>query len=419
MKLMRPVLSCSYDVVLLLSAMIMAFSPRNLTTKDRGLTWFRRRLQSPSRPQVHQPYWIHGVSAGEIKAANAFVKSLNEINPKQPVVLSSSTPAGLAAASLVDKTNVFLMPFDLRRLMDRTVSRINPACIILIESELWPQLLHAAMRQHVPIFVLSAKISARSYQRLSKLPSITKELLSPVTHYFAQDTVAGAQLRGLGVRPSKITISWNLKLIPPVELKGSRYQSAEFDGTPILVFGNVHPDETHLIAKVVERIVTDITDLAVLVVPRHPEKYNRNQVESLFLRSIRFVSNGEVHPHAGEICWVNQMGVLASIYDIADIAVVCGTFCDVGGHDLVEPLHRGALVIYGPDTHGQSSLHSWLSDKDYAIQVQNIDQLHSNICNLLKRRDKNDLLRRSASSDLGEFKLKFSEIVEIINSKLN
>ncbi|WP_165505567.1 3-deoxy-D-manno-octulosonic acid transferase [Rhizobium leguminosarum] len=361
-----------------------------------------------------RPYWIHGVSAGEVKVAKALIKSLIAADPDRGVVLSSSTASGLSAAMADDVAKAILMPLDLRPLMARTISCVDPACIILIEAELWPQLLHTAKRHHIPVIVVSGKISDRTNRRLSTFRPIANEILPFVTHYFVQDSRTEGRLRAFGVAPTQITVAGNFKLTPPDNLTVRSRTSSPGPSMRMLVFGNVHPDEAQVMATIAERVSAEYPFLTVLLVPRHPDKFDERSVKSLFARQIQFLTGEAYNLYGGEIVWLNQMGVLASIYGMAEIAVVGGTFCDVGGHDLVEPLHRGALTIYGPNISSQRSLHDWLNGKPYAFQVHNVEELSQTLSRLLRSPSELATLREQALRDLAEFRSQSEKIAATV-----
>lgn len=414
MSLGRLVLSFCYDVFTLIAAGVVACSPPRLWARDRGPSWFLRRLRPPTDVEMTRPYWIHGVSAGEVKVAKALIKSLTTADPDRGVVLSSSTATGLRAAMEDDAAKAILMPLDLRPLMARTISCIDPACIILIEAELWPQLLHTAKRHHIPVIVVSGKISDRTNRRLSTFRLVANEILPFVTHYFVQNSTTEGRLREFGVAPTQITVSGNFKLTPPDNLTGKSRRSSLRPTTRTLVFGNVHPDEAKLMAAIAERVSVEYPFLAVLLVPRHPHKFNERNVKSLFTQPIQFLAGEPYNLRDGDIVWLNQMGVLASIYETAEIAVVGGTFCNVGGHDLVEPLHHGALTIYGPNVSSQVSLHDWLNRKPYAFQVHNAEELSQTLSRLLRSPSEVAALRDQALRDLAEFRSQSEKIAATV-----
>lgn len=365
-------------------AVLSRFGPGD----EGGAEWFGKRLHPAlPGPASGRRIWIHAVSAGESKVAELLAQRLLSREPNLSVVLSATTYSGYARVRTVAGEEAsFIMPLDTIEAQRQVFETIRPDLLILVESEFWPAQFAAAGEAGVPALVVNATMSPRSFARHQRNPAVASRTIARADHIYAQDETIATRYAALGVAPDRIEVIGNLKLVP------TRSAAVVTKAEPrMIVFGNVHRDEIEALAPAIATLRARRPELKVVLVPRYPGKIPGEVLSASFGADLRIVDKSEDIDGAGNLVWLDQMGTLAAVYARATIGVVCGTFSDVGGHDLSEPLHLGAASVYGPRIERQKPLHEALSALGCATQVGDAAELPDVIVALL-----DDSARRDA-----------------------
>ncbi|MGV3491865.1 MAG: 3-deoxy-D-manno-octulosonic acid transferase [Devosia sp.] len=339
---------------------------------EGGSDWFRRRLNPAlPPPATGRRIWIHAVSAGETKVAELFRQRLLAADPGLSIVLSSTTWSGYARIRAIAGDDAsFIMPLDTLAAQRRVFATLRPDLLVLVESEFWPAQFESADEAGVPVVVVNATMSPRSFARHQRNGAIASRTLSRAHRIYAQDQPIADRYAALGVPRDHIAIGGNLKLVPP-----AIHTPISKSAPQMVVFGNVHRDELDQLAPAIANLRTARPELRVVLVPRYPEKIPGEVLSARFGTALRVIYDIVDLPDAGTLVWVDQMGVLSRLYQQATVGVVCGTFADIGGHDLAEPLHASAAGIYGPDVSRQKPLHEALTVLGSAVQVSTTAEL--------------------------------------------
>jgi 3-deoxy-D-manno-octulosonic-acid transferase len=347
---------------------------------EGGAAWFDKRLH-PVLPQAANArrIWIHSVSAGETKVAELLRQRLLERDPGLSVVLSSTTYAGYdRVRAIAGDNSSFIMPLDTLDAQRRIFRAIRPDLLVLVESEFWPAQFAAAEEAGVPVVVVNATMSPRSFARHRRFPAVARRTIAKARRIYAQDHAIADRYVQLGVPSERVEMLGNLKL---VSLRSAGRTTK--DDPPLIAFGNVHRDEIDLLAPAVAALRAARPDVRLVLVPRYPGKIPGEVLSARFGSELRIVDSEALIGEAGGLVWLDEMGRLARVYGRATIGVVCGTFSPIGGHDLAEPLHLGAASIYGPFVERQKPLHAALSDLACATQVRSAGDLPQTILALL------------------------------------
>lgn len=338
-------------LVFALSALHYGVLSRFSSGDEGGFRWFRRRL-APVLPQPASArrIWIHAVSAGEAKVAELLRAAIQQQAPGISVVLSATTYSGFERVRKVaGDAASFVMPLDTPGAQARLFASLRPQLLVLVESEYWPAQFATAENAGVPVAVVNATMSARSFGRHSSNPKVAQRTLLTARHIYAQDETARGRYAALGVPADRLALSGNVKLAGLVVPE-------EGDRPERVVFGNVHRVELGALGPAVRELRRLRPGLEIVLVPRYPGRNPRAELVSAFGEDLRVVSEIDDMRFGQGPVWVDRMGVLAKLYGTARVGVVCGTFGPVGGHDLSEPLQQGAASLYGPDTHRQMAL---------------------------------------------------------------
>ncbi|GAB5411798.1 MAG: 3-deoxy-D-manno-octulosonic acid transferase [Chlamydiales bacterium] len=276
-------------------------------------------------------FWVHAVSVGETKAAIPLIRELQKRNPKAQIVLSCGTQTGLAEAKRAfADVDCFRLPFDSTWLMKPLVKNLEPTHFFLVETDLWPNLLHFLKRSSVPCSLVSAKMSERSFKRYRLLPAFAKYQMSHFDHICLQSDEYRKCFAPF--YKGELFVTGNLKW-DTIAIEKSTRRNKKLT----ITLGSTHAGEEKLLLEALKNLPAKI-----YVLPRHPE---------------RFLEVAEIVKEYPNSQLIDQMGVLYSFYAKSDIAIVGGSFLPgVGGHNIFEPLAFGTPVIFGPHMWGQKKM---------------------------------------------------------------
>ncbi len=328
----------------------------------RYLPTLPARLGRLPEARGKRPLWLHAASVGEAAVAATLARALP---PDLDLLVTTVTPTGQAAAEKLfgpltaggRSVVVTYLPFDLGWLVGRFLKRYAPRALVLFESELWPLVLRDCRRRSIPVAVLNARVSDRSYGRMKRAGRAGRRfLLDPVGRLGAQSPQDEERLLSLGARPSRTSLTGNLKFDTPEPAPAAGLEQALRDlaaDRPILVAGSTMPGEESIVLDAFERL--DREALLVLA-PRHPERFDEvwRDLEERSLSGMRRSrmsglearTSGATSPPA--IVLLDSLSELASIYRLASAAFIGGTLVPTGGHNPIEAARFGVPVIVGP-----------------------------------------------------------------------
>lgn len=314
--------------------------------------------------------WIHAVSVGETKAVAAMAKLLKaELNDPYLLISSSSETGHAEAQRSIPFADAHIyLPFDFGWIIRPIVRKVSPDLVILCESDFWYNFLNEAKVQGAKVALINGKLSERSMRNFSKVPWFTRPLFGHFDLLCIQSRHYEERFLKLGLPIQKMVVTGNIKFddphskLPPEQLAEWKAQFGFNDGEPILAIGSSHDPEEKLAIDVLEKLWERYPDLRVLLVPRHPERFN--EVEALLQqRQVPYQRytglNGHQRGHStgAKVILIDTMGLLRKCYQIADVALVCGSYTPkVGGHNIVEPNWYGVPVLFGPYMHSQPEL---------------------------------------------------------------
>ena len=345
--------------------------------------YFDRRLASRS-------IWIHAVSVGEVQAAAALVSALQSRYPDTPLVLTTMTPTGSQQAQdLFGDTVVHsYVPYDLTSAVRRFFAWARPGLVIIIETELWPNLFRECGRRKIPLVMASARVSARSVRRYRRLVSLFRETLSHGIVIAAQTETDAERFLSLGANPTRIHVTGNIKfdfyIDPEIPSRGSEFRQAHAAGRPVWIAASTHGEEEQIVLAAHHKVLVENGDALLLLVPRHPERFQF--VASLLDRAgmsyVTRSSGGRCKPET-KVFLGDSMGELTLFYAAADVAFVGGSLTPVGGHNLLEPAALGMPVLTGPYNFNAADIAELLIDNGSTQVVHDADELADRVTALL------------------------------------
>jgi 3-deoxy-D-manno-octulosonic-acid transferase len=350
--------------------------------------WMRGRTESGYRKHIGERFggrdqggvsssapvdsiWVHAVSVGEVRAAVPLIAALRAQWPDAPVVLTCMTPTGRRAALdlFTSSVTVCYLPYDLPWALARFINRWRPMALVIMETELWPNLLAACAARRIPAFLANARLSEKSrtgYARFAFVRALARNAFGQFHTVIAQSEADARRLQSLGA--ARVVVSGNLKfdlaVDPEFVERGTTWRSAVTtdakDGRPILLLASTREHEEMTLVNAYRRVFVDAggagAKLArarplLVIVPRHPSRFDdvASRIADTGLAIHR--RSASRAPTADTDVWLgDSMGEMQAYYAMCDVAIVGGSFQPLGGHNLIEAAALGKPVIMGPST---------------------------------------------------------------------
>ena len=302
-----------------------------------------------------QTIWVHAVSVGEVLAASRLVNELSACAPQYRVLFSTTTRTGQRLAR--ERTGInhtFYFPLDFPWVVRRYLRLLDPALLVLIETEFWPNLLTACRHAAIPVAVINGRVSDRSLPRYMRLRSLWKGILAGVSIVLAQSDEDARRLKAIGAPANRVFFGGNLKFdvrsAEPAAITTTLREHLSA-ATRVLVCGSTLEGEEEILLDAFQQLRATIPDCIMILAPRHPERFGRvaqllKNREQLSVRQ----SNWRKRPamiKPGTVILLDSIGELASVYALASIAFVGGSLVPAGGHNPLEPAQFAVPVVMG------------------------------------------------------------------------
>ena len=334
----------------LLAGSIKASNSRKRLSERYGLYC---ELSSPKPNGV----LIHAASVGEVIAVVPLIKRIQHDYPHLPITVTTMTPTGSDRVKAVfgeSVTHVYL-PYDLPDAVARFIRFVQPSLVVVIETELWFNLIHQLAKKQIPFVIVNARLSARSTKRYGWFKEALKPLLENITLIAPQDEVSLSRYAQLGIEPERLKLTGNIKydlnLTDDLLANISALKKQWNTGRPVWIAASTHEGEDEIILKSHRTLLQRLPDLLLILVPRHPERFNSvaQLIEQQGFNYIR--RSGYLIPQAEtQVVLGDTMGELMLLYGMADVALVGGSLVAHGGHNPLEPLAFKLPVISGKHT---------------------------------------------------------------------
>jgi 3-deoxy-D-manno-octulosonic-acid transferase len=342
------------------------------------------------RPAPESLIWIHAVSVGEARAAAPLVQALREAMPDHQVLITCTTAAGRETLAQVYGESVLAsyLPYDYPGAVGRFLEHFRPRLGILMETEIWPNLLAACARRGVPVVLANARISAKSAQAYGRWRSLTRPAFGSLAAVCAQSAADAQRLRELGA--SHLEIAGNLKFDAApdsAQVAAGKAWRARLSRPVLLLASTREGEEDELLAALPQWDGR----LLVIVVPRHPQRFEAVARHAQSRRSAQPLPAPNHRVHLGD-----TMGEMAFYYGACDVAIIGGSFQPLGGQNLIEALAAGAPVIAGPSMFNFADATRLALDAGAALQAADARQAIAIALELL-----GDGRRRDAMAEAG------------------
>jgi 3-deoxy-D-manno-octulosonic-acid transferase len=327
-----------------------------------------RHLDAPS-------LWLHAVSVGEVSAAAALVRALRARHPGMRCVLTTATPTGRAQAAALFGTDVDVrfLPYDTPGAVRRFLIRIRPRAAIIMETELWPNLLRECCRRGVPVLFASARLAARSVPRYRRFGTLFSAGVRGAW-VAAQSAADAERFVALGADPARTRVVGNVKfdmqLGEAVVEKGRELRLRYLGTRPVWTAGSTHEGEEELALDAHAMLGRALPGALLVLTPRHPQRF-AGVAALLERRGVIFErrSRAQAVRAESQVLLLDTMGELTAFYAASDAAFVGGSLVPVGGHNLLEPASLGVPVITGPHTQNGAEIARLLIEAGGAREV--------------------------------------------------
>jgi len=354
--------------------------------------WSERFGFFPARTDTREAIWVHAVSVGESLAALPMIRELQRRYPHYQLVVTTTTPTGSERiqAALGDSVFHVYAPYDLPDCLGRFIRKVRPAIAIIMETELWPNTIAACARYQVPVVVANARLSAKSAKGYQRLSSIAAPMLSRITRVAAQHKDDGERFLALGLARSCLEVTGNIKFdlhlpnetIAQAQQFRQRWQNGS--DRPVLLAASTHAGEDERLLTALAQILTQRPDLLLVLVPRHPERFESVYQMASADYNTQKHSDGEALTGETQVLIGDTMGEMMALLGASDFVFMGGTWISNGGHNFIEPAAWSKPILSGPSLFNFAEVSRLLIEAQGLQVVSSPEQLSSAILQLLE-----------------------------------
>lgn len=314
-------------------------------------------------PQLDKCIWIHAVSVGEVQAAVPLIRAIAKRFPNHNMLITTVTPTGAArvVANFGNSVSHSYIPFEMPIAVDAFFESVNPELVLIMETEIWPNLYHGCGLRDVPLILVSARISPKSVDSYRRFLPLFRETLSHGIIIAAQSELDAERFRSLGASPVRTWVTGNIKfdIELPVDLpdRGREFRQSYFGDRPVWIAASTHDQEEQQVLAAHRELLRMHPDLLLVLVPRHPERFS-TVADLIKKEGFASVARTEDRPCDAEtsVFLGDTMGEVTLFYAACDIAFVGGSLVPIGGHNLLEPAALGLPLVSGPHVYNAQDI---------------------------------------------------------------
>ena len=308
-------------------------------------------------PELEQSIWVHAVSVGETLAARPLVDALLRRYPDHTLLVTTMTPTGSERVRAIwgERVAHVYAPYDLPAAQRRLLRRARPRLLVIMETELWPNMLHEARKAGVPVLLANARLSERSARGYARVGPLIRVVMADLSRVAAQDEATAGRFRALGVPAERVLVTGSIKFdfSPPPGLAdeaAQRRRDWQLAGRPVLVAASTHAGEDQPVLDAFQALRQEWPTALLILVPRHPERFDdvARLIERHGFSYVRRRDGAAVTPDTAVLLG-DSMGELLGWFALGDTAFVGGSLVPVGGHNMLEPVALGLPTIVGPE----------------------------------------------------------------------
>ncbi len=385
-------------IYLLRPLLLLLFVWRSRADAAYRQRFIERFALQPISAQLQGGLLVHAVSMGEVVAAIPLIEALLRDYPALPLTVTCTTPTGSARirqhfAAHIQTGRVYhcYLPFDTPGANRRLLQKLAPQLILLLETELWPNLLRTASLHQVPVLLVNARLSRRSARGYRRFAWLVKPMLQQLTAILAQDDATATRFNVLaGCRHSAVPLAsragnlkYDMRIAPDLVTRAEALR-ADWGARPVLVAGSTHAGEDEIILSAFARIRQHQPDLLLILVPRHPDRFDSvaRLIEAQGLNYVRRSRDSQVVADTAVLLG-DSMGELMLWYQVADVVFIGGSLIPHGGHNPLEAMCLAKPVLSGPHVFNFAQAYQLLSQQDAVRWVVDAEALSQQVLQLL------------------------------------
>lgn len=398
-----------------------------LLLKSRKQPAYRHRLAERVgiyRVRFRKCIWVHAVSLGETIAAIPLVKALQAAYPEMPIVITTMTVTGAERVRQTfgkTVTHVYI-PYDIPTAVARFLRAMNPVIAIIMETEMWPNLFAACYDKSIPICLVNARLSAKSAKRYARVPGLTKTMLNQIDVIATHGERDAERFIELGASKNKVVVTGNIKF--DLEIPAPLFKQCETlreqlgKDRFIWIAASTHEGEETQILAAHKNILAQHPDALLILVPRHPERFNgiAKLIEPNF-HLIRRSQDQACTPQTS-VYLGDTMGELLLLYGVSDAAFVGGSLIARGGHNILEPAAFGKAILTGPHVFNFAEMSSLFVDAGAMQIVEHQDALEQAIHHLIVHADLRQEMGKKAKDVMHANRGALAKQLQVIQTKL-
>ena len=331
----------------------------------------------PGRSRAEPLLWIHAVSVGETRAAEPLVNAMCARYPQHRILITHMTPTGRATGEQLyaDRVERCYLPYDYPGGVQRFLAHYRPVAGVLMETEIWPNLIHAAAARGTPLYLVNARLSEKSYARYRRYPRLTGDALRGLACIAAQTEDDVRRFTALGARRVSVMGSLKFDVVPPADMLAlGKEWRARYGGRPVLLAASTRAGEEELLLDALDTL--GIARVLLVIVPRHPDRFG--EVAALLDRhgiAYQRRSANERTRAATRVVLGDSMGEMFAYYAACDVAYVGGSLLPYGSQNLIEACAVGKPVLLGPHTYNFAEAAELAIAAGAALRVADADEL--------------------------------------------
>ncbi|ASA55946.1 lipid IV(A) 3-deoxy-D-manno-octulosonic acid transferase [Vibrio gazogenes] len=347
---------------------------------------------SLSTSENQEVIWIHAVSVGETLSVIPLIKQLHADSPEKKIIITTTTPTGAEQAQKISAIAEHrYMPLDFPFAIRGFLQSIKPSHLIIMETELWPNLLYIVKKSHIRISIINARLSEKSYRNYQKVKPLINLCLPLIDHIYCQHEEDSNRFQRLGAQTSQLSVTGSIKydieISKEIERKSVSLRHNIGSKRPVWIAASTHLGEDELLLENHKRILKEYPDALLILVPRHPERFN--SVYDLCVKeglSTQRRTQENTHDQPYQVYLGDTMGEMLTLMGAADICVMGGSFIGkaVGGHNVLEPASLGIPTITGPSYYNFRDITLSLHESSALLILDSADKIAPNIMTLLK-----------------------------------
>ncbi|MEE8431013.1 MAG: 3-deoxy-D-manno-octulosonic acid transferase [Candidatus Desulfatibia sp.] len=375
-----------------------------------------------------KPIWVHALSVGEVLSAEPLVAGIINHFKNRKIFVSASTKTGFEIANERFKDTVdavFFYPYDLALSVKHMAVKIDPAFVVIVESDIWPNFLFEMKKRNVPVVLVNARLSQRSFRGYKRLAVFSKPVFLSFAGICTQSMEDAERFRALGIPLGRITVTGNIKFeqagqsLPASEIKKLRRSIHIQPSQKVILAGSTHKGEEAILLEVFTKMKKEFSELLLIVAPRDPERAGSVQriFESAGFYTVLMGVLDKIAPDSTfDVIVVDVIGVLKKLYALADVAFVGGSLVDCGGHNPLEPAVFCKPVMFGHDMSDFAEISNMLVAAGGAFRVQDAESLYKTVSMLLRDHQKAQEMGKNAFKVFNDNKGAVDKTLKVIEA---